>query len=58
VVSFTPQPLYPRERAPGTLWIGGWVDPRAVLDDPVALCSTYELYTVKYIRCVFVLYLQ
>jgi hypothetical protein len=21
------------ERAPGTLWIGGWVDPRASLDD-------------------------
>jgi hypothetical protein len=23
----------PRERAPGTHWIGGWVDPRASLDD-------------------------
>jgi hypothetical protein len=22
----------PRERAPGTRWIGGWVGPRAVLD--------------------------
>jgi hypothetical protein len=22
----------PQERAPGTHWIGGWVDPRAVLD--------------------------
>jgi hypothetical protein len=22
----------PRERAPGTHWIGGWVGPRAVLD--------------------------
>jgi hypothetical protein len=22
----------PRERAPGTHWIGGWVDPRAVLE--------------------------
>jgi hypothetical protein len=22
----------PRERAPGTYWIGGWVGPRAVLD--------------------------
>jgi hypothetical protein len=22
----------PRERAPGTHWIGGWVDPRAGLD--------------------------
>jgi hypothetical protein len=33
VVSFTPRPLYPWERAPGTHWIGGWVDPRAGLDD-------------------------
>jgi hypothetical protein len=32
VVSFTPQPLYPRERAPVTHWIGGWVDPRAGVD--------------------------
>jgi hypothetical protein len=23
----------PGERAPGTHWIGGWVDPRASLDD-------------------------
>jgi hypothetical protein len=23
----------PRERAPGTHWIGGWVDPRACQDD-------------------------
>jgi hypothetical protein len=33
VVSFTPWLLYPRERAPGTHWIGGWVDPRVSLDD-------------------------
>jgi hypothetical protein len=33
VVSFTPRPLYPRERASGTHCIGGWVDPRAGLDD-------------------------
>jgi hypothetical protein len=33
VVSFTPLPLYLRERAPGTHWIGGWVGPRAGLDD-------------------------
>jgi hypothetical protein len=33
VVSFTPLPLYPRERTPGTHFIGGWVDPRAGLDD-------------------------
>jgi len=29
VVSFMPQPLYLRERAPGIHWIGGWVGPRA-----------------------------
>jgi hypothetical protein len=28
-----PPPLYPRERAPGTHFIGGWVDPTAGLDD-------------------------
>jgi hypothetical protein len=33
VVSFTPWPLYLRERAPGTHCIGGWVDPRACLDE-------------------------
>jgi hypothetical protein len=31
VVSFTPWPLYPREKSPGTHWIGGWVDRRAGL---------------------------
>jgi hypothetical protein len=33
LVSFTPRPLHPRERATGTHCIGGWVDPRAGLDD-------------------------
>jgi hypothetical protein len=32
VVSFTSRPIYPRERAPGTHWIGGWVGSRAGLD--------------------------
>jgi hypothetical protein len=32
-VSFTPRPLYPREKAPGTHCIGGWVSPRAGLGD-------------------------
>jgi len=27
-----PGRLTPREKAPGTHWIGGWVGPRAVLD--------------------------
>jgi hypothetical protein len=35
VISFTPQALYPAERAPGTNWIGGWVSPRDVLDTVV-----------------------
>jgi hypothetical protein len=34
-VSFTHLSLYPRERAPGTHWIGGWVGPRAGLDKVV-----------------------
>jgi hypothetical protein len=33
VVSFTPLSLYPREGAPCTYWIGGWMGPRAGLDD-------------------------
>jgi hypothetical protein len=34
VVSFTPRALYPPgESTPGTLWIWGWVGPRAGLDD-------------------------
>jgi hypothetical protein len=32
VVSFTPGHFTPRERAPSTHWIGGWVGPGAVLD--------------------------
>jgi hypothetical protein len=28
-----PDRFIPEERAPGTHWIGGWVDPRAGLDD-------------------------
>jgi hypothetical protein len=28
-----PRPLYPGGKSPSTLWIGGWVDPRAGLDD-------------------------
>jgi hypothetical protein len=30
-----PRPLYPRERAPGTHWIGGWVSPRTGLNDAI-----------------------
>jgi hypothetical protein len=35
LVSFTPRPLYPRERAPYTHWTRGWVGPRAGLDTVV-----------------------
>jgi hypothetical protein len=27
-----PDRFTPKERAPGTHWIGGWVGPRAILD--------------------------
>jgi hypothetical protein len=33
VVSFTPLPLYPRGKVPGTDWVRGWVDPRVALND-------------------------
>jgi hypothetical protein len=33
LVSFTLWPLYPRERLPGSHWIGGWVGLRDGLDD-------------------------
>jgi hypothetical protein len=33
VVNFTSGRFTPGERAPGTHWIGGWVDLRAGLDD-------------------------
>jgi hypothetical protein len=33
VISFTPLPLYPRERPSSTHWIGGWVSPKTGLDD-------------------------
>jgi hypothetical protein len=33
VVNFTPRPLYPRGKSPWYLWIGGWVNVRAGLDD-------------------------
>jgi hypothetical protein len=45
-VSFTPWLLYLRERAPGTHWIGGWVDPRAGLDTVVRRkipCTCWDL---------------
>jgi hypothetical protein len=45
VVSFTPLPLYPREGAPGAHFIGGWVDPRAGLDDMEKWNSFYATGT-------------
>jgi hypothetical protein len=32
MVSVKLRPLYPRDKAPGTHWIGGWVGPRAGLN--------------------------
>jgi len=32
VVRITPWPLNSRDKSPGTRWIEGWADPRAVLD--------------------------
>jgi hypothetical protein len=45
VVSFTSRSLYLRERAPGTHWIGGWVDPKAGLNDveKIKFCTLPEL---------------
>jgi hypothetical protein len=37
VVSFTPRYFAPRERSPGTDWLGGWVGPRAGLDTVVKI---------------------
>jgi hypothetical protein len=37
-----PLPLYPRERAPGTHFIGGLVDPKAGLDD-MEKCKLFTL---------------
>jgi hypothetical protein len=34
----------PRERAPGTHWIGGWVDPRAVLDAVAKMDRTQSMH--------------
>jgi hypothetical protein len=30
-VSFTPRPLHPQERVPGTYWIGGWMGPTSLI---------------------------
>jgi hypothetical protein len=54
VVSFTPQPLYSREKAPGTHWIGVfWVSSRAFLDAVVKRILYYQLLvpvTLTYIE--------
>jgi hypothetical protein len=48
VVNLTPLPLYPGERAPGTHWIGGWMDLRADLDNSVVqpVASHYTNYAI------------
>jgi hypothetical protein len=43
VVSVTPRPRFtPRERTPGTHYIGGWVDPKAGLDAGAIRRPRYE----------------
>jgi hypothetical protein len=39
-----PCPFTPRERAPFTTWIGGWVDPRAILEilDPITTARVFR----------------
>jgi len=44
VVSITPLPLYPRERASGTHWMGGWVGPTAVMDAVESIGKSKEKY--------------
>jgi hypothetical protein len=67
-----PGRFIPEERAPGSRWIGGWVDPRASLDDverrkilPLPrlelrpLCRpsrSQSLYRLSYISLIFVLF--
>jgi hypothetical protein len=45
VVSFTPRPPYPREKTPGTCWIGGWVGSRAGLDAVEKKIPSTEIQT-------------
>jgi hypothetical protein len=42
LVSFTPGGFTPRERTPGTHWIGGWVGPRVGLDAGVLQFQTHR----------------
>jgi hypothetical protein len=44
VVRFTPRPLYPWGKRPGTNWIGGWVGPRVGLGavEKRKICCPYR----------------
>jgi hypothetical protein len=57
VVSFTPGRFTPRERAPVTHWIGGWVEPRAVLD-AVVKRKIHSLYIKEYEIILFPAFLS
>jgi hypothetical protein len=46
-----PAALTPRERAPGTHWIGGWVGPRAVLD-AVVKRKILNLISSKFVNAI------
>jgi hypothetical protein len=46
VVSFVSLSLYPMERTSGTHWIGGWVGPRAGLDDMEWLNTSFNMAAI------------
>jgi hypothetical protein len=46
--SFTPGRFIPKENAPGTHWIGGWVGPRTVLDAVIKVKVELSLCLTKH----------
>jgi hypothetical protein len=60
VVSFKPLPFYPRETVPGTIWIGGWVGPKAGFDQvekrKFLTLPGLELQTLSHPACSLSLY--
>jgi len=47
VFGFSPWPLYPRERASGSNWIGDWMGPRAGLDTVVKRKKSQPLLGIE-----------
>ena len=54
VVKATPRPLYPRER-PGTHCIGGWVGPRAGLDNNNNNIILYKVVSDGYLFIPYII---